>query len=101
MNDKLFVDINSLNPIFSESGGLYRGSKILIYGIAGGGKTTACLTAAINELKQGNHVFYVDADFTGLHTLKLQKLYKDVYDVDFPADKFKNPQQHKLAILKL
>lgn len=102
INKNLFININSLNPLFSMGeGGIYRGSKVLLYGIAGGGKTTACLTVALNELKLGNTVFYIDADFNGLHVLRMQKLYKDMYNLDFPMDKFNNTAQHKEAIMKL
>ena len=101
MNSKLYMNANTLNPIFSVSGGIYRGSRLLFYGIAGGGKTTTALTLAMNELDKGNTVFYVDADFFGLHALKLQELYKAKYGIDFPVDKFKNTKEHYEMILSI
>jgi len=101
MNHNLYIDVGPLNELFSNDGGLYRGSKILLYGIAGGGKTTTCFNIALNEIDKGNHVFYIDADYNGLHPLKLQELYSEKYNLDFPSDKFKSPKQHKETILKL
>ena len=101
MNNKLYINANSLNPIFSVEGGIYRGSRLLLYGMAGSGKSTTCMTLALNELDQGNTVYYIDADFFGLHALKLQELYKLKYNIDFPVDKFKSVKEHETMIYNL
>ena len=101
MNNKLYINANSLNPIFSVEGGIYRGTKLLLYGMAGSGKTTTTMTLAMNELEQGNSVFFIDADFFGLHTLKLQELYKLKYNIDFPVDKFQSVKEHETMIYNL
>ena len=81
--------------------GLYQGSKVLLYGIAGGGKTTACITLAINAIAAGKRVLYIDADYDGTHPLKLQALYKKIYNMDFKPTQFKTANQHAETMRKL